>query len=160
MDHSLPLLLLFSFCLLTPVFVKQPKDLFTKAKQQLGVVCFTYLLVSAAPTNVQFALPSCQSTGNFLLFVALFVDISLLFRGCLYGGGVDGKQCALWFLGLAIIICDRETAFSGSMEPYQSPNKRIDWYLLETVVCYKGNNQHLFASVHISNAIRANFLGN
>ena len=93
-------------------------------------------------TNVQFALPSCQSTGNFLLFVALFVDMSLLFGGVYMGMGLMGSNVLsdFWVYLLSFVIERQRLVVQWNQTSL--PNKRIDWYLLETVVCYKGNNQH------------------
>lgn len=107
--------------------------------------------------NVQFALPSCLSTGNILLFLALSVDISLLHVGvCME---VERQMMCSLHSDFSHIICDRQLSVV-QWTPTKLSSKRIDRYRLETVICYKETTNILFASVHVNNAIRTNFWEN
>lgn len=118
--HSLPLLLFlflpFHICVCETTFRS-----FHKSKaQQLGVVCFTYLLASAAPqmSNLHFCPASPQ--GIFYLLPYMWTFLCGVWAHVEGRGTLCGEQHALWFLDLTIIICGREVP--RSVAPWNPPS--------------------------------------
>lgn len=142
-DHPLPPLLFLFLPFHICVCETTIRSFHESKARQLGVVCFPYLLASAAPqmSNLHF----CPAGPRGILYLlpymwTLICGVWLHVKG---RGTRCGEQHALRSLGLTIIICDREATFSGSVEPHPPSQRRIGWLRVRNSCLLRGNSQHL-----------------